>query len=279
MSSKAFSDGERGTGDRVGAGTSTGRPLTPTLCMFPGETFAKPWSVRRIVETIVPASRGSWPCTVPPIRRNSSTPGCRCGLAATAPAGAADELRIDWAPLAALVAGSTPRRSGGRVIRRSADGEGRCCSSSGTRPRDPAMEEALWERLSFRRSRGVGAASPSTLISRTTISGSARGWYDGGPGRSRCSRRWSSNWPRAGCWSAQGTLVDQADAWVDAQVRRPTGEACAARAAPRTRTRRGPAAGPHARFGYKLHRGWPRRLGTAGGAPGECERPSRGVTG
>ena len=115
---------------------------------------------------------------------------------------------------------------------------------------DPAMEEALWERLSFRRFVGLGLQDDAP--DHSTISRFRTQLATGRPGRAVVRRPWKSNWPPAGCWSSRARW------WTRPWSRR----RCAgpkvgppARAVPRDPDATWARRGPHARFGYKLHLG------------------------
>ena len=89
---------------------------------------------------------------------------------------------------------------------------------------DPAMEEALWERLSFRHFVGLGLQddAPGSLHDQPLphAGDDGRGWPRG------CSPPWRTSWGRDGVLVQQGTLVDAT--LVEAQVRRPKGGATGA---------------------------------------------------
>ena len=160
------------------------------------------------------------------------------------PAGAADAA--DWAPLAALVAGlhaapvgrpSYPPLLMVKVL----------LLQQWYQASDPAMEEALWERLSFRRFVGLGLqddAPDHSTISRFRT-------RDGG-GRGRAAVR--------GGGAATGRAGDAGQAGhaagrtlVAAQVRRRGGTTGGG--SPRDPDAAWARRGRQARFGYKLHLG------------------------
>ena len=104
---------------------------------------------------------------------------------------------------------------------------------------DPAMEEALWERLSFRRFVGLGLqddAPDHSTISRFRTRLTAAG------GAEPLFAAVESNWPRGGCWSSRARW------WTRRWWPRRSGS-------PRDPDAAWARRGPHARFGYKLHLG------------------------
>jgi len=112
---------------------------------------------------------------------------------------------------------------------------------------DPAMEEALWERLSFRRFVGLGLADDapdhstiSRFRSRLTDAGLAEPLF------AAVAQQLAAQ----GLLVKHGTLLDATV--VEAQVRRPRGEDVARPKDPDAAWAR---RGPQARFGYKLHLG------------------------
>ena len=114
---------------------------------------------------------------------------------------------------------------------------------------DPAMEEALWERLSFRHFVGLGlqdAAPDHSTISRfrtqLTTAGLAARLF-AAVEEQLAARR---------VLVQRGTLVDAT--LVDAEVRRPRGGGAGA-GSPRDPDAAWARRGPQARFGYKLHLG------------------------
>lgn len=112
---------------------------------------------------------------------------------------------------------------------------------------DPAMEEALWERLSFRRFVGLGLAADApdhSTISRfrtqLSTAGLAAALF------AEVERQLAAQ----GLLVRQGTLLDATV--VEAQVRRPRGrDADGPKDPDAAWTRRG----AHARYGYKVHVG------------------------
>ena len=155
---------------------------------------------------------------------------------------------IDWAPLAALVADlhaapvgrpSYPPLLMVKVL----------LLQQWYQASDPAMEEALWERLSFRRFVGLGlqddAPDHSTISrfrTRLTTAGVAEPLF------AAVEQQLAAR----GLLVMQGTLLDAT--LVAAQVRRPQGGATGA-GSPRDPDAAWARRGPHARFGYKLHLG------------------------
>ena len=114
---------------------------------------------------------------------------------------------------------------------------------------DPAMEEALWERLSFRRFVGLGLqddAPDHSTISRFRTRLTAAGGAE--PLFAAVEQQLAAR----GMLVKQGTLVDAT--LVAAQVRRPKGGATGA-GSPRDPDAAWARRGPQARFGYKLHLG------------------------
>ncbi len=114
---------------------------------------------------------------------------------------------------------------------------------------DPAMEEALWERLSFRRFVGLGlqdAAPDHSTISRFRRQVTTAGLT------ARLFAAVEAQLVARGVLVQQGTLVDAT--LVEAQVRRPKGGATGA-GSPTDPDATWARRGPHARFGYKLHLG------------------------
>ncbi len=114
---------------------------------------------------------------------------------------------------------------------------------------DPAMEEALWERLSFRRFVGLGLqddAPDHSTISRFRTRLTATGVAE--PLFAAVEQQLAAR----GLLVMQGTLVDAT--LVDAQVRRPQGGATGA-GSPRDPDAAWARRGRQARFGYKLHLG------------------------
>ena len=155
---------------------------------------------------------------------------------------------IDWAPLAALVAGlhaapvgrpSYPPLLMVKVL----------LLQQWYQASDPAMEEALWERLSFRRFVGLGLqddAPDHSTISRFRTRLTAAGGAE--PLFAAVEQQLAAR----GMLVKQGTLVDAT--LVAAQVRRPRGGGAGA-GSPRDPDAAWARRGPHARFGYKLHLG------------------------
>ena len=155
---------------------------------------------------------------------------------------------IDWAPLAALVADlhaapvgrpSYPPLLMVKVL----------LLQQWYQASDPAMEEALWERLSFRRFVGLGlqddAPDHSTISrfrTRLTTAGLAEPLF------AAVEQQLAAR----GLLVMQGTLLDATV--VDAQVRRPKGGATGA-GSPRDLDAAWARRGRQARFGYKLHLG------------------------
>ena len=155
---------------------------------------------------------------------------------------------IDWTPLAALVADlhaapvgrpSYPPLLMVKVL----------LLQQWYQASDPAMEEALWERLSFRHFVGLGlqdAAPDHSTISRfrtqLTTAGLAARLF-AAVEEQLAARR---------VLVQRGTLVDAT--LVDAEVRRPRGGATGA-GSPRDPDAAWARRGPQARFGYKLHLG------------------------
>ena len=114
---------------------------------------------------------------------------------------------------------------------------------------DPAMEEALWERLSFRRFVGLGlqdAAPDHSTISRFRSQLTRAGLAE--PLFAAVEAQLAAR----GLLVKQGTLVDAT--LVDAQVRRPKGGATGA-GSPRDPDAAWARRGRQARFGYKVHLG------------------------
>ena len=155
---------------------------------------------------------------------------------------------IDWAPLEALVAGlhaapvgrpSYPPLLMVKVL----------LLQQWYQASDPAMEEALWERLSFRRFVGLGLqddAPDHSTISRFRTRLTAAGVAE--PLFAAVEQQLAAR----GMLVKQGTLVDAT--LVAAQVRRPRGGGAGA-GSPRDPDAAWARRGPHARFGYKLHLG------------------------
>ena len=117
------------------------------------------------------------------------------------------------------------------------------------RASDPAMEEALWERLSFRRFVGLGlqdAAPDHSTISRFRSQLTRAGLAE--PLFAAVEAQLAAR----GLLVKQGTLVDAT--LVDAQVRRPKGGATGA-GSPRDPDAAWARRGRQARFGYKVHLG------------------------
>ena len=155
---------------------------------------------------------------------------------------------IDWAPLEALVADlhaapvgrpSYPPLLMVKVL----------LLQQWYQASDPAMEEALWERLSFRRFVGLGlqddAPGHSTISrfrTRLTTAGLAEPLF------AAVEQQLAAR----GLLVMQGTLVDAT--LVDAQVRRPRGGATG-EGSPRDPDAAWARRGPHTCFGYKLHLG------------------------
>ena len=155
---------------------------------------------------------------------------------------------IDWAPLEALVADlhaapvgrpSYPPLLMVKVL----------LLQQWYQASDPAMEEALWERLSFRRFVGLGlqddAPDHSTISrfrTRLTTAGLAALLF------AAVEQQLAAR----GLLVMQGTLLDAT--LVAAQVRRPKGGATGA-GSPRDLDAAWARRGPQARFGYKLHLG------------------------
>ena len=155
---------------------------------------------------------------------------------------------IDWTPLAALVADlhaapvgrpSYPPLLMVKVL----------LLQQWYQASDPAMEEALWERLSFRHFVGLGlqdAAPDHSTISRfrtqLTTAGLAARLF-AAVEEQLAARR---------VLVQRGTLVDAT--LVAAEVRRPKGGATGA-GSPRDPDAAWARRGPQARFGYKLHLG------------------------
>ena len=155
---------------------------------------------------------------------------------------------IDWAPLAALVADlhaapvgrpSYPPLLMVKVL----------LLQQWYQASDPAMEEALWERLSFRRFVGLGlqAAAPDhSTISRFRTQLATAGLAES------LFAAVEEQLATRGVLVKQGTLVDAT--LVAAQVRRPRGGTTGG-GSPRDPDAAWARRGPHARFGYKLHLG------------------------
>ena len=202
--------------------------------------------MRRIVETIVPAAEGRGHAPFHPFagthRRLAAAAGWR-----NARLERLTQL-IDWAPLAALVAGlhaapvgrpSYPPLLMVKVL----------LLQQWYQASDPAMEEALWERLSFRRFVGLGLqddAPDHSTISRFRTRLTAAGGAE--PLFAAVEQQLAAR----GMLVKQGTLVDAT--LVAAQVRRPRGGGAGA-GSPRDPDAAWARRGPHARFGYKLHLG------------------------
>ena len=153
---------------------------------------------------------------------------------------------IDWAPLEALVADlhaapvgrpSYPPLLMVKVL----------LLQQWYQASDPAMEEALWERLSFRRFVGLGLqddAPDHSTISRFRTRLRATGLAE--PLFAAVARQLAGQ----GLLVKHGTLLDATV--VEAQVRRPRGGDAARPKDPDAAWAR---RGPQARFGYKLHLG------------------------
>ena len=155
---------------------------------------------------------------------------------------------IDWAPLEALVAGlhaapvGRPRYPPLLMVKV-------LLLQQWYQASDPAMEEALWERLSFRRFVGLGLqddAPDHSTISRFRTRLTAAGGAE--PLFAAVEQQLAAR----GLLVMQGTLLDAT--WWPRRCAARKG-APPARAAPGTWTRPGPGGGPQARFGYKLHLG------------------------
>ena len=155
---------------------------------------------------------------------------------------------IDWAPLAALVAGLHAAPVGRPSYPPLLMVKG-LLLQQWYQASDPAMEEALWERLSFRRFVGLGlqddAPDHSTISrfrTRLTTAGLAEPLF------AAVEQQLAAR----GLLVKQGTLLDAT--LVAAQVRRPKGGATGA-GSPRDLDAAWARRGPQARFGYKLHLG------------------------
>ena len=114
---------------------------------------------------------------------------------------------------------------------------------------DPAIEEALWERLSFRRFVGLGlqdAAPDHSTISRFRTQLAQAGLAE------RLFAAVEQQLGARGVLVKQGTLVDAT--LVEAQVRRPKGGPTGA-GSPRDPDAAWARRGRQARFGYKVHLG------------------------
>ena len=114
---------------------------------------------------------------------------------------------------------------------------------------DPAMEEALWERLSFRRFVGLGLQDPApdhSTISRFRTQLARAG------GAEALFVAVEQQLAARGLLVKQDTLVDATV--VEAQVRRPKGGSTGA-GSPRDPDAAWARRGRQARFGYKLHLG------------------------
>ena len=155
---------------------------------------------------------------------------------------------IDWTPLAALVADlhaapvgrpSYPPLLMVKVL----------LLQQWYQASDPAMEEALWERLSFRHFVGLGlqdAAPDHSTISRFRTTLTTAGLA------ARLFAAVEEQLAARRVLVQRGTLVDAT--LVDAEVRRPKGGATGA-GSPRDPDAAWARRGPQARFGYKLHLG------------------------
>ena len=114
---------------------------------------------------------------------------------------------------------------------------------------DPAIEEALWERLSFRRFVGLGLQDPApdhSTISRFRTQLARAG------GAEALFAAVEAHLAARGVLVQQGTLVDAT--LVEAQVRRPRGGATGD-GSPTDPDAAWARRGRQARFGYKLHLG------------------------
>ena len=155
---------------------------------------------------------------------------------------------IDWEPLAALVADlhaapvgrpSYPPLLMVKVL----------LLQQWYQASDPALEEALWERLSFRHFVGLGlqdAAPDHSTISRFRTQLTTAGLAE------RLFAAVEEQLAARRVLVQRGTLVDAT--LVDAEVRRPKGGATGA-GSPRDPDAAWARRGPQARFGYKLHLG------------------------
>ena len=155
---------------------------------------------------------------------------------------------IDWEPLAALVADlhaapvgrpSYPPLLMVKVL----------LLQQWYQASDPAMEEALWERLSFRHFVGLGLqddAPDHSTISRFRTQVTTAGLAE------RLFAAVEEQLAARRVLVQRGTLVDAT--LVDAEVRRPRGGATGA-GSPRDPDAAWARRGPQARFGYKLHLG------------------------
>ena len=179
---------------------------------------------------------------------------------------------IDWAPLAALVAGlhaapvgrpSYPPLLMVKVL----------LLQQWYQASDPAMEEALWERLSFRRFVGLGLqddAPDHSTISRFRTRLTAAGGAE--PLFAAVEQQLAAR----GMLVKQGTLVDAT--LVAAQVRRPRGGGAGVGQPQGPGRGLGPA-GPARPLRLQAAPGGGRRLGTdpaRGADAGECERDPGG---
>ena len=155
---------------------------------------------------------------------------------------------IDWAPLAALVADrhAAPR---GRPSYPPLLMVKVLLLQQWYQASDPAMEEALWERLSFRHFVGLGLqddAPDHSTISRFRTQVTTAGLAE------RLFAAVEEQLAARRVLVQRGTLVDAT--LVDAEVRRPRGGATGA-GSPRDPDAAWARRGPQARFGYKLHLG------------------------
>jgi IS5 family transposase len=153
---------------------------------------------------------------------------------------------IDWAPLEALVAElhaapvGRPRYPPLLMVKV-------LLLQQWDQASDPAIEEALWERLSFRRFVGLGLAEDApdhSTISRFRTQVSTAGLAEA------LFAEVEGQLAAQGLLVREGTLLDATV--VEAQVRRPRGrDADAPKDPDAAWTRRG----AHARYGYKVHVG------------------------
>ena len=152
---------------------------------------------------------------------------------------------IDWAPLAALVAG-LPAAPGGRPRYPPLLMVNGRLLQQGSQASAPAMAEALWERLSVRRVVGLGL--PDDAPDHSTISRFRTRLPAAGGAEPRFAAV-EQHLAARGLLVKQGPLVDAT--LVAAQVRRPRGGGAGA-GSPRDPDAAWARRGPPARFGYQL---------------------------
>ena len=155
---------------------------------------------------------------------------------------------IDWAPLEALVADlhAAPR---GRPSYPPLLMVKVLLLQQWYQASDPAIEEALWERVSFRRFVGLGWQDPApdhSTISRFRTQLATAGLAE------QLFAAVEAQLAARGVLVKQGTLVDAT--LVEAQVRRPKGSPTGA-GSPRDPDAAWARRGRQARFGYKVHLG------------------------